>query len=212
MRRTLVGMAHFEGNAGGTAGPTQSLAALGQSKALRITFGVVTVLIGLLVLVWPGITILTAAVLFGVQLLITGVFWLVSTFAGSGVGTGNRVLFAITGVLAVLAGILCLREPFQTIAVLALLLGAIWVVGGIAEMIHGFGNSGWAVFSGIVTAIAGIVVLVWPLSSMVALAWLFGITLLVLGVLTIASAVSDGRALAAATRQNPGTTGHAAPA
>lgn len=215
MRGTLVAMAHFEAGPGGTAGPTQPLAALGQSKALRVTFGVITVLIGLLVLVWPGITILTAAVLFGVQLLITGVFWLVSTFAADGAGTGHRVLFAVSGLLSLLAGILCLRSPFQTIAILALLLGAIWVVGGVAEIFHGFGTSGWAVFSGIVTVIAGIVVLVAPLSSLVALAWLFGITLIVLGVVSIATAVSNGRATAPKpSTDQPGTTGtgHAAPA
>ncbi|CCH28307.1 putative membrane protein [Saccharothrix espanaensis DSM 44229] len=211
MRRTLVAMAHFEASPGGTPGPTQSLAALGQSKGLRVTFGVITVLIGLLVLIWPGLTILTAAVLFGVQLLITGVFWLVSTFTTDGAGTGQRVLFAVAGLLSLLAGILCLRAPFQTIAVLALLLGAIWVVGGVAEIFHGFGTSGWAVFSGVVTVIAGIVVLVAPLSSMVALAWLFGITLLVLGILSIAAAVSDGRAPAPKTSADH-TTGHAAPA
>ncbi|MBW4719370.1 HdeD family acid-resistance protein [Saccharothrix obliqua] len=204
-------MAHFETDAGGATGPAQPLALLGRSKALRITFGVITVLIGLLVLLWPGITILTAAVLFGVQLLVTGVFWLVSSFTRTGADTGQRVLFAVTGVLALIAGILCLRSPFQTIAVLALLLGAIWVVGGVAEVLHGFGESGWAVFSGIVTVIAGIVVLVAPLSSMVALAWLFGITLLVLGVVAIAAAVSGGRAVPAAAKRDAGT-GHAAPA
>ncbi|MBB5956062.1 uncharacterized membrane protein HdeD (DUF308 family) [Saccharothrix tamanrassetensis] len=201
-------MAHFEGNAGGTAGTAEPLAALGQSKALRITFGVVTVLVGLLVLLWPGITILTAAVLFGVQLLVTGVFWLISSFTESRAKSGYRVLFAVAGVLALLAGILSLRAPFQTIAVLALLLGATWVVGGVAEIFHGFGNSGWTVFSGFVTLVAGIVVLVMPLSSMVALAWLLGITLLVLGVLSIAAAVTDGRA--PATGRNPEATGRAA--
>ncbi|WP_433268853.1 HdeD family acid-resistance protein [Actinosynnema sp. CS-041913] len=201
-------MAHFEADAGGTTDQARSLAALGQSKALRITFGVVTVLIGVLVLVWPGITILTAAVLFGVQLLITGVFWLISSFTESRATSGYRVLFAVAGVLALVAGILSLRSPFQTVAVLALLLGATWVVGGVAEIFHGFGNSGWTVFSGFVTLVAGIVVLVMPMSSLVALAWLLGITLLVLGVLSIAAAVTDGRA--PATRPSPGTTGRAA--
>ncbi|RKT52749.1 HdeD family acid-resistance protein [Saccharothrix australiensis] len=203
-------MAHFEADAGDAAGQTWSLAALGQSKALRITFGVITILIGLLVLLWPGITILTAAVLFGLQLLITGVFWLVSSFTRATASGGHRVLLAVAGVLGLVAGILCLRSPFQTIAVLALLLGATWVVGGVAEIFHGFGNSGWAVFSGVITLIAGIIVLVAPLSSMVALAWLFGISLLVLGVMSIAAAVTGGRTAKSAGR--PEATGRTATA
>jgi len=201
-------MAHHEADANGPAGPTRLL---GRSKALRITFGVVTVAIGLLVLVWPGITILTAAVLFGVQLLITGVFWLVSSFTQGGSSGGHRVLLAVAGLLALVAGILSLRSPFQTVAVLALLLGATWVVGGVAEVFHGFGTSGWAVLSGVVTLVAGVVVLVMPLSGLVALAWLLGIALLVLGVLSVVAAVTEGRAPAAAS-SGTGAAGRAATA
>ncbi|GAA0264807.1 HdeD family acid-resistance protein [Saccharothrix mutabilis subsp. mutabilis] len=199
-------MAHFGADDG-------TLALLGRAKALRITFGVVTVAIGVAVLVWPGITLLAAAVLFGVQLLVTGVFWLVSSFTAHTRGGGYRVLMGVAGLLALLGGILALRAPFQTVAVLALILGATWVIGGVAEVFHGFGASGWAVFSGVVTLVAGIVVLVAPLSSAVALAWLLGIALVVLGVVSVAGAVTEGRsARAAAPRGGTATTGTTATA
>lgn len=197
-------MAHFEAEDG-------TLALLGRAKALRITFGVLTVAIGVAVLVWPGITLLAAAVLFGVQLLVTGVFWLVSSFTAHTRGGGYRVLMGVAGLLALLGGILALRAPFQTVAVLALILGATWVVGGVAEVFHGFGASGWAVFSGVVTLVAGIVVLVAPLSSAVALAWLLGIALVVLGVVSIAGAMTEGRAASTATPR-PTATGTTATA
>ncbi|MFI9011191.1 HdeD family acid-resistance protein [Actinosynnema sp. NPDC053489] len=164
----------------------------GQSRALWITFGVITLVIGLAVLLWPGLTLLTAAVLFGLEMLITGVFWLVSSFTRDEPGR-QRWLLAVAGLLALVAGILCLRAPFQTIAVLALLLGVTWVVGGVAEVFHGFGRSGWAVFSGVVTAIGGIVVLVWPVASLIALAWLLAVVLIVLGAMAIAGAIAASR-------------------
>ncbi|MER5267760.1 DUF308 domain-containing protein [Actinosynnema sp. NPDC002837] len=152
----------------------------------------ITLLIGLAVLLWPGLTLLTAAVLFGVEMLVTGIFWLAASFTADETGR-QRWLLAVAGLLALVAGILCLRAPFQTLAVLALLLGATWVVGGVAEIFHGFGRSGWAVFSGAVTAIGGIVVLVWPVASLIALAWLLAIVLIVLGAMAIAGAVGADR-------------------
>ncbi|OKI21705.1 hypothetical protein A6A25_10605 [Saccharothrix sp. CB00851] len=171
-----------------------------------IAFGAITLLIGPAVLLWPGLTLLTAAVLFGLQMLVTGVFWLVSSFAGGEPGR-QRWLLAVAGLLALVAGILCLRAPFQTIAVLALLLGATWVVGGVAEVFHGVGTSGWAVFSGVVTAIGGIVVLVWPVASLIALVWLLAVVLIVFGALAIAGAVGTGREPRAKAAATPtGTT------
>lgn len=178
----------------------------GEAKSLWITFGVITLLIGLAVLLWPGLTLLTAAVLFGLEMLITGIFWLVSSFNADTRGR-PRWLLAVSGLLALVAGILCLRAPFQTIAVLALLLGVTWVVGGVAEVFHGVGRSGWAVFSGVVTAIAGIVVLVWPVASLIALAWLLAIVLLVLGAMAIAGAIGPGRRTSSrAAAAHTGTT------
>jgi len=196
--------------AAATAGQARRTEAkAGRGRGLWITFGVITLLIGLAVLLWPKLTLLTVAVLFGVQMLVTGIFWLAAAFTTDAMGR-QRWLMAVAGLLALVAGILCLRAPFQTIAVLALLLGATWVVGGVAEVFHGFGQSGWAVFSGIVTAIGGIVVLVWPVGSLVALTWLLAIVLIVFGAMAVAGALSADRTTKAAEATAP--TGTAATA
>ncbi|MFE2751401.1 HdeD family acid-resistance protein [Actinosynnema sp. NPDC059335] len=197
-------MTYPDADTAGQAGRDESPA--GEAKSLWITFGVITLLIGLAVLLWPGLTLLTAAVLFGLEMLITGIFWLVGSFDSDTRGR-PRWLLAVSGLLALVAGILCLRAPFQTIAVLALLLGVTWVVGGVAEIFHGVGRSGWAVFSGAVTAVAGIVVLVWPVASLIALAWLLAIVLLVLGAMAIAGAIGPRRRTSSrAAATHTGTT------
>jgi uncharacterized membrane protein HdeD (DUF308 family) len=197
-------MTHAHANTAGQAGRAEAKS--GRSRALWITFGVVTLLIGLAVLLWPGLTLVTAAVLFGLEMLVTGVFWLAGSVTGDEPGR-QRWLQAVAGLLALVAGILCLRAPFQTIAVLALLLGVTWVVGGVAEVFHGFGRSGWSVFSGAVTAIGGIVVLVWPVASLIALAWLLAVVLIVLGAMAVAGAVGVGRTPKASAAAAPtGTT------
>ncbi|MCE7000384.1 DUF308 domain-containing protein [Saccharothrix sp. S26] len=184
-------MTHPDANTAGQVGRAATTTG-GRGRTLWITFGVITLAIGLAVLLWPGLTLLTAAVLFGLEMLVTGLFWLVGSFTEDELGR-QRWLLAVAGLLALVAGILCLRAPFRTITVLALLLGATWVVGGVAEVFHGVRTSGWAVLSGVVTAIGGIVVLVWPVASLIALAWLLAVVLIVLGAMAIAGGVGANR-------------------
>lgn len=174
-----------------------TVAALGRSRGWAIAFGAVTVVIGVLVMIWPGATVLAVAILFGIQLLVGGIFRLVTAISTSEAETSSRVLFAVIGILSIIAGILCLRAPFQTVAVLALILGLMWVVGGVVEIFHAFGpqvhGRGWAVTSGVVGVLAGVIVLVYPISSLLTLTWLFGILLVVLGVVTIVAALMAHR-------------------
>ena len=51
--------------------------------------GVLAVILGICVLVWPGISILVAAILFGVYLLITGIAQVIFAFALD-VSAGSR--------------------------------------------------------------------------------------------------------------------------
>ena len=48
-----------------------------------MAFGVVTLLAGVAVLAWPGRTLVVIAVLFGVQLIVTGIFRFVAAFAAT---------------------------------------------------------------------------------------------------------------------------------
>ena len=140
---------------------------------------------------------LFVAVVFGVELIVAGIFRLVAAVALEEGAATSRVLLAVLGLLSILAGVLCLRAPFQTVLLLGLFLGLFFVISGVVEIFQGAsGDSpspGWTVASGVLGLLAGIVVLVWPLSSLVTLTWLFGITLLVIGVMTIAAGFAQRR-------------------
>src|SRR5688572_25694678 len=98
-----------------TASPAaRSITALGRSHGWRIAFGVVTTLAGLLVIAWPGVTLVAVAVLVGLDLIVAGVFRIVTAFALDNDRGGARVLFVLLGLLLIVVGILCLRSPFQT--------------------------------------------------------------------------------------------------
>ena len=86
----------------------------------------------------------------------------------------------------------------------AVLLMAIWIaIGfvfrGVATTVSAISDPtlpgrGWNVFTGIVSLLAGVIVLAWPLSSMQTLALLAGASLIVIGVMEVASAFAIRRA------------------
>ena len=74
----------------------RDLAGFAESPALQLGGGALSVLVGVLVLAWPGATVAVIAWLFAVQLIVAGVLQLVSAF-GAGRGGGGRVLSVLLG-------------------------------------------------------------------------------------------------------------------
>lgn len=164
--------------------------AVGRSRGLRITIGVVTAVAGALILAWPDGALVAVAVLLGIQFVVMGIFRIIMafTFGTFGTdGTGARILFLLLGVLLIVVGILCLRSPFHTTAILVLLFGLSSIVSGVIEVFHGIGGGGgWAIASGAVGLVIGIVVLAYPAPSLTVMIWMFGISLIAGGLITAA--------------------------
>jgi len=167
-----------------------ALAALGRSWGVVLTVGLLSVGLGIAVMVWPNKTLAIIAALLGIMFLITGVFRIVQSFASAGATGGQRALYAILGILALIAGIAMFRAPFQSIAVLTFILGAFWVVDGIVGFVTGISakgedGRGWMIVSGVLGFVAGLILLLWPIESAVLLAWITGIWLVLGGLITI---------------------------
>lgn len=98
----------------------------------------------------------------------------------------------LAGVLLVLLGLWLLTNLYESVIVLAILVGVSLIVGGFVEAgvadDAGLGWAGW-VAGGILVA-AGVAVLVWPDITLWALAVLAGAALLVTGLLHAAWAVT----------------------
>ncbi|MFE3068617.1 HdeD family acid-resistance protein [Streptomyces sp. NPDC059247] len=161
-------------------------------QALLIA-GLASLVLGILVLVWPGATLVVAGVLFGLYLLFSGVLQLVAAF-GTDVSTALRVMAFISGALSILLGLLCFRGATQSILLLALWIGIGWLFRGITQTVAAGSDPamparGWQVFLGVVNALAGVVLIVSPLESAAVLTLLGGIWLIVVGAVEIATAV-----------------------
>ena len=155
--------------------------------------GVASLVLGVLVLVWPGASLFAAGILFGVYLLISGIFQLVAAF-GTHRATSLRVLAFISGALSIVLGLFCFRGPMQSILLLALWIGIGWLIRGITQTLAAVHDKtmparGWQIFLGIVTFIAGIVLIDSPFRSVAVLTLVCGIWLVAVGVVEIITAV-----------------------
>jgi uncharacterized membrane protein HdeD (DUF308 family) len=159
------------------------LARLGDHWGLVVGYGVVTILLGLVLAIWPGETLVVVAVLLSIQLMVNGIFQLVNAFAAHTVDGGVRALLGLAGALSIIVALLCLRSPIQTVVVIGLLIGAWWVISGLIDVFTAVmsdtGDKGWRLFMGVVSVAAGAFLLVNPKLSLSALVivvavWLFG--------------------------------------
>ena len=167
-------------------------------KAIRtglIIGAILTAIVGGLILAWPGITLAIVAVVFGIFILIRGIVRLAAGVFGPGLSAGGRTLSIILGILLIAAAIFVLRNLEAGLAVLGLLIGLSWIIDGIAMLVESAKGParGFSTVAGIISVIAGVVVLFIPVSGVAVLTLLAGVVFLVLAVLQIVGAIVVGR-------------------
>jgi len=155
-----------------------------------VALGVVYVIVGVIAL---GSIVLATAVsvfLVGIMMVIAGVAEIINAFQ---IKTwGKFLLWLVLGALYVFAGFVAFSNPLLTAVVLTLLLGAALVVSGIMRIILAFSMKegtpwGWALLSGVVTLLLGLLILArWPISSLFVLGLFLGIDLVIAGASWIA--------------------------
>ncbi|MET9897006.1 DUF308 domain-containing protein [Streptomyces sp. NPDC006446] len=186
--------------------PAAVLAGVGASWTWLLGSAFATLIPGILVLVWPEETLHILAVLLGLYLLVIGLFRFVSVFGHR--EQGNRFAALLISVLYVLAGVLCLRNPLQTIAALSLIVGIVWLVSGVltaytAIASRDLPHRGFVLCAAAIGIIAGIVVLALPTESARALTRLLGLWMVLIGLVELAVAFAWRAALRRAVSAGP---------
>ncbi len=156
--------------------------------------GVLSVILGAMVLAWPGKSILVAGVLFGAYLLVTGISQVIMAFSLD-VTAGGRVLLFISGAAALILAVLAFRHFGEGYAILllAIWIGVGFVFRGVATTVAAVSDPtlpgrGWQIFIGVISLIAGVVVIAYPFQSILTLAIVVGVWLIVIGFLEVVSA------------------------
>jgi len=157
------------------------------SAVLVGIFGAVTVVVGVLAMIWPGKTVVVLELLFGIQLVVAGIIRFVEGLARTEESGGTRTMLALLGVLSVIVGVWAMRHLGLTVLTLALVLGIYWIIHGMIEVFvaitdHGAEYRGTRATLGVLSVLAGIVLVAWPGVSLAALAWVTGLWLVVLGI------------------------------
>jgi uncharacterized membrane protein HdeD (DUF308 family) len=154
--------------------------------------GILAIILGILVLVWPGKTILVAAIFFGAYLLVTGIAQVIFAFSLH-VSAGGRVLLFLSGAAALVLAVLCFRNLAQSILLLAIWIGVGFIFRGVATAVSAISDPtlpgrAWEIFVGAIAIIAGVIMLASPFESLATLTLVVGIWLIVIGVFEAVSA------------------------
>ncbi|MFN8172945.1 MAG: DUF308 domain-containing protein [Candidatus Nanopelagicales bacterium] len=163
-----------------------------QHWGLMLFLGIVTLVVGAIMLFWPGKTVIVVAWLVAIWLVVSGVFQIIRGFR-RGLSGGMRALLFISGGLSLILGLIAMGGSYQAADILAILVGISFLFAGF-EQLFSAGESregrGWRIFGGIVMLIGGFVVLLWPGISLATLAWVLGIWLVIGGIFWIIAAFS----------------------
>ena len=164
------------------------LASIGRIWWLLLFGGIISLVVGIVIISWPTPTVIVVAVLFAIYLIISGIFEIVRSFA-SGLTGGTRALLLITGVLSVILGIFAIRSAADNaVDLLGIFVGIAFLFRGFASLFMGFDSKegrGWNIFFGIIMLVGGVVILVQPALALTTLAWVVGIWLVLIGLYEI---------------------------
>jgi uncharacterized membrane protein HdeD (DUF308 family) len=163
--------------------------------------GLLSVILGVLVTLKPGNAVWVAAIFLGAYLLVSGIAQVILAFSLH-VSAGGRVMLFISGAASLVLAVLAFKdlgdESPMAIVLLAIWIAVSFIFRGVSTAVTaisdpGLPGRGWEIFFGVISILAGIVVMASPIDSLVLLAWVVGIWLIVMGVFEIGSAFSIRR-------------------
>lgn len=161
--------------------------------------GVLSIILGILILAWPGKTAMVVTAIIAIYAIIAGLVYAGLGIFASGKGGWARIGHIVLGVLFIAAGIIAFLNLGATTAWLAvflgILVGVLWIIEGIVALstLGDAPSKGWTIFFAIISILAGITLLFSPLWGAVVLWWLLGISAIVLGIIQVFRAFSFGK-------------------
>lgn len=104
---------------------------------LRVFLGIVSLLFGILILVWPGKTLAFLVILIGIWSILIGILQIVANVSIRKEAPGAWVWGVISGVLGVIFGVLVLFWPGLGLLTLIFLMGIWAIIFGISLIVLG---------------------------------------------------------------------------
>jgi uncharacterized membrane protein HdeD (DUF308 family) len=154
---------------------------------LELIVGIITFGLGIALAFHPSTSLKVVSIFIGILLVIGGLFHFVRALDRD---EDHRAWAGIAGVVEVVLGVVMIRHFHVSVALIALLVGLSWIIQGIVALLAGIlggarGSRIWPILFGLISLIAGIVVVAYPVKSVTVLATLLGIWFLIIGLLEI---------------------------
>lgn len=154
------------------------------------------VVIGIIGLAWPESALRAITLLFGVYLIVVGVTRISSAFGSASSGGLRRWLQVAFGLIVLIAGVLCLSNPFGSAIALTFVIGIGWVLDGIATIVVTFtadatGSRWRSIAIGLVSIVAGIVLMVTPVGALSSFLLVGSILLIIIGAVGLITLIAD---------------------
>lgn len=148
---------------------------------------VTNIIFGLLVLLFPGITLLILALAFAVNIMIVGLFMIFEPAFDS--KNKHAVLTVMLGLATVAVGVFLMSKPLINISILSLLIAAWALLYGLVDLFVGFKladnqeSGAWLfVIAGVISVIFAIYLAFNPLEGSLAVVWVLGLYSLIVGI------------------------------
>ncbi len=161
---------------------------------LLLLRGIFLILFGVLTVVWPGITLVTLAIIFAAYIFVSGVINIVQGLVG--VKTYRYWFLALLlGLLEIAVGVYALAHPLISVGAFVTLIGFLFCARGIFEIavafdtVYGGAVRTYLAIAGILSLIAGVAVLAYPAAGGLAFTWVLGVYALIAGPILIASSI-----------------------
>lgn len=154
--------------------------------------GLTALIMGVIILLWPSKSLQVVVALIAVYAIIIGIVYLGVAITASEKSGWSRAGNGLLGLLYIIAGIVFFANLSSAattmMTVLGIVLGVMWIAEGVMAFttLARATTQGWSIFYGVVTIVAGIIMLSSPFWAMSALWWMLGISLIVMGGLQLA--------------------------
>jgi uncharacterized membrane protein HdeD (DUF308 family) len=152
-----------------------------------VVAGLIGLAAGVLALVYPGVTLLALALIAGVNLAVLGTLSLVDAFADDQDAT-SRILCVVMGVLGIIAGLVVVRRPGESLLALLIVIGIWLVVSGLVDFVRAFAtleDRALRMLGALADVVLGVLILALPDLSLGTLAVLVGLSFIVRGAIAV---------------------------
>lgn len=161
---------------------------------LLLLRGVIGIVLGIVIMIWPQATIVVLMLLIGIWALVDGIGLAAQVFA-KGAPAGQRVFFGVMALIALVVAVVAIFHHGTAASAIIWVAGIWLLVRGLFELVGAFSSTITAprwllVLGALLDLVLGYLFVTSSASSAVALAWLIGLLSVAWGVVFVVLALA----------------------